>query len=114
MWQASFKCETPRLELKSLRSFLGIKRCQGTKSKKVSKLAQSSLIKVAHICANRVIPVKGPWCRWWRWGLIMGTGSRSRIFCWFKRLSRCWTWWGAGCWQTSNCVEEFAGKLKDW
>jgi hypothetical protein len=38
----------PGLELKSLRSFLAIKRCQGTKSKKVNKLARSSLIKVAH------------------------------------------------------------------
>jgi hypothetical protein len=58
MQQASFKCETPRLELKSLRAFLAIKRCQGTKSNKVDKLAQSSLIKVAHICTNRGIPNK--------------------------------------------------------
>jgi hypothetical protein len=35
MRQASFKCEMPRLELKSLWSFLAIKRCRGTKSKKV-------------------------------------------------------------------------------
>jgi hypothetical protein len=35
MRQASFKCETPRLELKSLQSFLAIKRCQGTTSKKL-------------------------------------------------------------------------------
>ena len=58
MRQALFKCETPRLELKSLQSFLAIIRFQGTKSKKVSKLARSFLIKVAHICANRDIPVK--------------------------------------------------------
>ena len=59
MQQALFKCEMPRLELKSSRSFLAIKRCQGTKSKKVIKLARSSLIKVAHIiCTNRGIPVK--------------------------------------------------------
>jgi hypothetical protein len=32
---ASFKCETTRLELKSSRTFLAIKHCQGTKSKKV-------------------------------------------------------------------------------
>jgi hypothetical protein len=32
MRQASFKCETPRLELKSLRWFLAIKCCQRTKS----------------------------------------------------------------------------------
>ena len=53
---ASFKCEMPRLELKSLWSFLAIKCCQGTKSK-VFKQARCSLIKVAHICANRGIPV---------------------------------------------------------
>jgi hypothetical protein len=59
MQQALFKCEMPQLELKSLWSFLAIKRCQGTKSKKVIKLARSSLIKVAHvICANRGISVK--------------------------------------------------------
>ena len=57
MQQASFKCEMPRLELKSSQSFLAIKRCLGTKSKKVIKLARSSLIKVAHICTNRGIPV---------------------------------------------------------
>jgi hypothetical protein len=42
MRQASFKCETPRLELKSSRSFLAIKRCQWTKIGKVIKLARSS------------------------------------------------------------------------
>ena len=57
MWQVSFKCETQRLELKSLWSFLAIKHCQGTKSKKIIKLAKSSLIKVAHICANGSIHV---------------------------------------------------------
>jgi len=40
--QASFKCEMPRLELKSSRSFLAIKRCQRTKILKVIKLARSS------------------------------------------------------------------------
>jgi hypothetical protein len=34
IWQVSFKCETPRLELKSSRSFLAIKHFQGTKSTK--------------------------------------------------------------------------------
>ena len=34
MRKASFKSETQQLELKSLRSFLAIKLCQGTKSKK--------------------------------------------------------------------------------
>jgi hypothetical protein len=50
MRQASFKCETPRLELKSSQSFLAIKRCQGTKSKIIIKLAQISLNKW-RICA---------------------------------------------------------------
>ena len=57
MQQALFKYETPQFQLKSSQSFLGTKRCQGTKRKKVIKLARSSLIKVAHICANRGIPV---------------------------------------------------------
>jgi hypothetical protein len=35
MRQALLKCETPRLELKSSRSFLAIKRFQRTKSKKL-------------------------------------------------------------------------------
>jgi hypothetical protein len=42
MQQALFKCETPRLELKSSQSFLAIKRCQRTKIRKVIKLARSS------------------------------------------------------------------------
>jgi hypothetical protein len=39
----------PRLELKSSRSFLAIKRCQRTKSKKVIKRSRSSLKSWAHI-----------------------------------------------------------------
>ncbi len=35
MQQASFKCEMPQLELKSLRRILAIKRCQWTKSENV-------------------------------------------------------------------------------
>ncbi len=42
MQQASFKYETPRLELKSSRSFLAIKRCQRTKTKKVINRSGSS------------------------------------------------------------------------
>jgi len=42
MQRASLKCKMPRLELKNLWSFLAIKRCQGTKSKKVNKLARIS------------------------------------------------------------------------
>ena len=52
MRQASFKCETPRLELKSLRSFLAIKRCQRTKSKNVIKQSWSSIYKLAQTCAT--------------------------------------------------------------
>jgi len=40
--QASFKSETPRLELKSWRTFLAIKCCQQTKIRKVIKLAWCS------------------------------------------------------------------------
>ncbi len=53
MQQALCKWEMPRLELKSSRSFLAIKRYQRTKSKKVFKLARSSLKSWAHICAHR-------------------------------------------------------------
>ncbi len=49
MRQASFKCEAPRLELKSSRSFLAIKLCQRTKSKKVINRSRSSLKSWAHI-----------------------------------------------------------------
>jgi hypothetical protein len=45
MRQASFKCETPQLELKSLRTFLAIKHCQGTKVK--SYQAITKLVKKA-------------------------------------------------------------------
>jgi len=55
MLQASFKCETPRLELKSWRTFLAMKRCQRTKIQKVIKLAQSSNKKWLQI---RAIAVK--------------------------------------------------------
>jgi len=37
MLQASFKCETPRLELKSWQTFLAIKRCQRTENSKSYK-----------------------------------------------------------------------------
>jgi hypothetical protein len=47
------------LELKSLQTFLAIKRCQQTQFGKVINLARSSIFKLAHIiCANRGIPVK--------------------------------------------------------
>ena len=52
MRQASFKCETPRLELKSLQSFQGIKRCQRKKTKKVIKRSRSSSKSWVHICAH--------------------------------------------------------------
>ena len=44
--QASFKCKTPRLELKSSRSFLAIKRFQWTKSKKVMNWSRSIVVKL--------------------------------------------------------------------
>jgi len=57
MWQASCKCEMPRLELKSSQTFLSIKRCEGTKIGKGIKQSRSSIYKLAHICATRGIPV---------------------------------------------------------
>ncbi len=63
MWQASFKCETLQLELKSSRSFLAIKCCQRTKSKKVLKQSRSSINKLGHICATSGKAVNGAiWC----------------------------------------------------
>ena len=53
MRQASFKCETPGLELKSSRSFLAIKGCQQTKSKKVIKRSRSSSKSWAHVMTVR-------------------------------------------------------------
>ena len=56
MRQASFKCETPRLKLKSSRRFLAIKLCQGTKSKKDIKRSRSSSKKLSHMmCAISVV-----------------------------------------------------------
>ena len=60
MQQASFKCETPRLKLKSSRTFLAIKRCERTKIGKVIKQSRSSKLRWAHICAYSRIPVNGP------------------------------------------------------
>ena len=60
MRQASFKCETPRLKLKSSRTILAIKRCERTKIGKVIKQSRSSKLRWAHdICAHSRIPVKG-------------------------------------------------------
>ena len=59
MQQASFKCEMPWLELKSLRTFLAIKCCQLTEIGKVIKLVRSLLKSWAHICARRGKAVKG-------------------------------------------------------
>ncbi len=64
MGQVLFKCEMPRLELKSSRSILAIKRWQRTKIGKVIKLARSSLKSWAHICAHRGIAVNPLKCDW--------------------------------------------------
>jgi hypothetical protein len=48
----------PQLELKSSWSFLAIKHCQRTESKKVNKQSQSSIYKLAHICATSGKAVK--------------------------------------------------------
>jgi hypothetical protein len=52
MEQALYKSETPRLELKSLRTFLAIKRCKRTNIQKDIKLAQSSKKKWSQIICN--------------------------------------------------------------
>ncbi len=57
MRQASFKCEMPRLKLKSSRTFLAIKRCERTKIGKVIKQSLSSKLRWMHICAHSHIPV---------------------------------------------------------
>jgi hypothetical protein len=53
MRQASCKCKTPWLELKSLRLFLAIKCWNRKKTKKVIKRSRSSIYKLAHMCATR-------------------------------------------------------------
>ena len=57
MRQDSFKSKTPRLKLKSLQTFLAIKRFEGTKIGKVIKQSRSSKLRWAHICAHSRIPV---------------------------------------------------------
>ena len=47
----------PRLKLKSSRTFLAIKRCEGTKVGKVIKQSRCSKLRWAHICAHSCIPV---------------------------------------------------------
>ncbi len=47
------KSEMPRLELKSLQTFLAIKHCHRTKFGKVINQKRSSFYKLAHIYANR-------------------------------------------------------------
>jgi hypothetical protein len=49
MRQALFKCELPRLELKSSGSFLAIKRWQGTKVKMLLSDYKSRKKKLAHM-----------------------------------------------------------------
>ncbi len=58
MQQASCKCETPQLELKSLRTSLAIKRFQRTKIKKVINRSRISLKSWAHMCTHRGKAVK--------------------------------------------------------
>ncbi len=45
--------ETPGLELKSLATFLAIKRCRQRKFGKLIMLARSSFNKWVHVCAHR-------------------------------------------------------------
>jgi hypothetical protein len=46
------QCEMPHLELKSLRTFLCIKRCEGTKIGTVIKQSRSSIYKLVHMRAT--------------------------------------------------------------
>jgi hypothetical protein len=78
MRQALFKCETPRLKLKSLRTFLAIKRCERKKIGKVIKQSRSSKLRWAHICAhNNSSPAMGaherPLFEKPLWGLVSST-----------------------------------------
>ena len=57
MQQALCICETPRLELNSLRTFLAIKRCEGTKIRKLLS-NHEALFLSWRLCATRGIPVK--------------------------------------------------------
>jgi len=52
MQLAAFKYEMPQLELKSLQTFLAIKRCQRTKIRKIIKQARSSKKKWSQICGH--------------------------------------------------------------
>ena len=52
MRRALFKCQMPRLQLKSLRTFLCIIGCERTKCKKINKPSRSPYKKVAHMCAT--------------------------------------------------------------
>jgi len=61
MLQASFKCEMPRLELKSWQTFLAIKRCQRTKIQKVIKLARSSKKSGRRYATTAVKLLKAEW-----------------------------------------------------
>ena len=55
MWQASCKCETPGLELKSSQTFLAIKRCEGTKLEKLLSNHEAQFISWCIIYAPLVV-----------------------------------------------------------
>jgi len=65
MQQALFKYEMPRLELKSLATFLSNIVWEG-KNGKVIKLSQRSIYKLAHMCATSGKAVKRNILRVWR------------------------------------------------
>jgi hypothetical protein len=60
MQQAAYKYEMPRLELKSLPSFLAIKCCQQMKNQEVINPKQSLSKKLVHICTSSDYPVNIP------------------------------------------------------
>ena len=65
MRQASCKCETPRLELKSSQTFLAIKRYEGTKIGKVIKQSIGSIYKLAPLGVF-LLNVSQPFSVLWR------------------------------------------------
>jgi hypothetical protein len=94
MWQASFKCETPRLEPKSSWTFLAIKHCQGTKTIKLwsdHEARQKSWC----ICVSLVVKLLiDSWDELWWW--LMSNAKLvlfpTALF-WMPQWNRYKNWW---------------------
>jgi hypothetical protein len=81
MRRASFKCETPQLKLKSSRTFLAIKRCEGTKIGKLlsnneaenkSGAIYGTIVVFLLSCFNQSANIPTCWVTWQgrEWGTI--------------------------------------------